>query len=73
MQNAWADLVEDLGHVTGHALKNGEGPPDLLARLADLADTLAAADGPGPRYAEMREAAIAQIADVRATVTQERS
>lgn len=37
-QHDWAYTVEQLGGQLGHALKMGEGPPELLELLAVLAD-----------------------------------
>lgn len=42
IQNAWAELVEDVGHLLGVATKNGEGPADLLEGLCALSGELAA-------------------------------
>lgn len=37
-QHDWAYAVEQLGGQLGHALKMGEGPPELLELMAVLAD-----------------------------------
>jgi putative GTP pyrophosphokinase len=60
IQNAWAELVEDLGHLTGTALKNGEGPPGILDQLRVLSDRLATIDQ-GQGYSERRTEALALV------------
>jgi putative GTP pyrophosphokinase len=65
LQNRWAQLVEELGHRLGVALKNGEGPPETLALLAELAADLSVPQG-RPQYAEGHAAAAELLAAFRA-------
>lgn len=44
LQQQWGDLVEDLGRRLGAALKNSEGPADVLELLDELAKALARLD-----------------------------
>lgn len=60
IQNAWAELVEDVGHLLGVATKNGEGPPDVLAGLRALSSELASLE-PTRQYAGDADEAASRI------------
>ncbi len=71
IQNAWAELVEDVGHRLGVAAKNGEGPPETLAALRDLSDELSSYE-PTRQYAGDVAAAMRRIDEFRREVERDR-
>lgn len=60
IQNAWAELVEDVGHLLGVATKNGEGPADVLEGLRALGSELASLE-PTHQYAGDADEAASRI------------
>lgn len=57
-QQDWADEVERMDGRVSYALKDGEGPPEVLRYLVLLAEVIAAADaGQAPNIADLRELA----------------
>ncbi len=60
IQNAWAELVEDVGHLLGAATKNGDGPPEVLDGLRALSSELASFE-PTSEYAGDADEAAARI------------
>lgn len=68
IQHRWAELVEQLGHDLAVALKNGEGPPDVLASLADLSGELAAVEQSDAPYAAKQQRADDAVRQVRRAV-----
>lgn len=65
-QHLWAEAVESMSAATGLALKDGEGPPELVTYLRLWAEQIAieeAGDRPSPEIAsQMRAVALQALA-----------
>lgn len=68
IQHRWAEVVEQLGHDLGAAFKNQEGPSDVLATLAELAEQLAQIEGSHAPYAARQQQAEDAVRQVRAAI-----